>query len=131
MRADQAAEVLDAADRRSGVALQVGDQPADVLVRDHLRGHHDEHVHGPAAQGEDELLDVGSARRQVDHQAIRPVPVGVGDQPPHEQLGEAGVHAEALALADQERGRGDLDAVPCRRPAAATLPCPGAPKTVS
>jgi hypothetical protein len=89
----------------------VRDEPARILVRDDLWGHHHEHAKGTAGQGEDELLDVRRARRQVNHQVIQAVPVGIGHQPPDEQLGDAPGDAQALVLAEQERSGGELHAV--------------------
>ena len=79
---------------------------------DQLRRYHQQHVNRALAEPEDELLDVGRARRQVHHQAVHLfVPAGAGDQPVDEQLSQRRVQPEPLAFTDEEGGRSDLDAV--------------------
>jgi hypothetical protein len=90
---------------------QVRDQPACVLMGDDLGRDDHQHAHRPARQREHVLLDVGGPRRQVHHQIFQAVPVGVGQQPPHQQLGDTAAHGQGLVLAEQEGRRRQLHPV--------------------
>lgn len=108
--------VLYAADGGGGAAVQVRDEPADVLVGDDLGRDDQDDDDLAGVHLEDELLNVGGSGRQVDHQAVGFLsPGGLGDQPGRDGLGEPGLDAEGLVLADQEPGGGELDTVAADR----------------
>src|SRR5690242_10758602 len=101
----EAGHVLYAAYGGGGVAVQICDEPADVLVGDDLGGDDQDDDDLAGALPEDELLDVGGSGRQVDHQAVGfRGPGGLGYQPPRDGLGQHGLYAEGLVFADEEPG---------------------------
>jgi len=80
-------------------------------MRDHLRCDHHQHAQRTAGQGEDVLLDVRRARREVQYQVVEIAPVRVDKQPADQQLRHVTLDGQGLVLAEQERGRRELHPV--------------------